>query len=202
MPLLLASTFQHFKKIDVFQEQLSTWKVACITTAALAQIDDVVDRPDWVIGEIEAIETRAGEFFEYDLRGKNSDDLDRDLQSCDLIYFIGGNTFVLLEYLQKSNFQKFIVPFLAAGKSLWGGSAGAIINCPDIHYIACMDEPEKANLNSTKGLSLTSLSIIPHWKCGHHQEALECLSKNPDLDLICLTDDQAIYINDNCIEVL
>jgi hypothetical protein len=147
MPLLLASTFQHFKKLDVFQEQLSTWKVACITTAALAQIDDVVDRPDWVIGEIEAIETRAG-------------------------------------------------------KSLWGGSAGAIINCPDIHYIACMDEPEKANLNSTKGLSLTSLSIIPHWKCGHHQEALECLSKNPDLDLICLTDDQAIYINDNCIEVL
>lgn len=123
MPLLLASTFQHFKKLSDFENQLSSWKVACITTAALCQIDDNRDRPEWVIGEISAIKNCAKEFLEYDLRKKTSDDLARDLNDCDLIYFIGGNTYCLLEAINHSGFRSFSKNHLSQEKSIWGGSA-------------------------------------------------------------------------------
>jgi len=202
MPLLLGSTFQHFKGLKRFEPFLSDAKVACVTTAALCQIDDDSNRPDWIVGEIDAIKTKSGDFFEYDLREKTWSDLIRDLTACDLIYFIGGNTYCLLEHVNKSGFRDFLKNFLNDGKSIWGGSAGAIIHCPDIDYIASMDEPEKANLDSTKGLALTLLSIMPHWQTKHHDAALECLRQNPDLDILCLTDDQAVYVDGNIIEII
>lgn len=112
MSLLLASTFQHFKGLDRFHDFLSTAKVACITTAALTQIDDNPNRPDWVVGEVEAVKNLSSEFFEYDLRGKNGDDLNRDLSSCDLIYFTGGNTYCLLDAVNESGFREFAPAFL------------------------------------------------------------------------------------------
>lgn len=65
-----------------------------------------------------------------------------------------------------------------------------------------MDEPEKSNLKNYKGLDLTDIYFMPHWMGGHHQEALECIANNPDTNITCLTDDQAIYIDDNKIEIL
>ena len=88
MPLLLASTFQHFKHLSDFEDDLRKWNVGCIITAALEQIDDSPEWPEWMKGEIAEVEKLSGEFFEYDIRGKNRDDLDRDLSDCDLIYFI------------------------------------------------------------------------------------------------------------------
>jgi len=202
MPLLLASTFQHFKQLDAFKNSLKSWKVACITTAALTQIDDNPERPAWVIGEIDAIRNLAGEFFEYDLRGKKIDDLKTDLSHCDLIYFIGGNTFCLLEIINKSGFREFSKKYISEGRSIWGGSAGAIVHCPDINYITCMDDPKKANLESTKALMNTHLYILPHWNGKHQAEALECLKTNSALPIVCLTDEQAIYIDGNKIEIL
>lgn len=202
MSLLLASTFQHFDFKEYFSDELSLWKVACITTAALMQIDDNPNRPDWVKGEISAVEDSSKEFFEYDLRGKNIDDLKHDLSDCDLIYLIGGNTFCLLDVINKSSFRDFLPEFLGTGKSIWGGSAGACVCCPDIDYIRAMDEPEKSDLKSTVGLGLTDLYIIPHFHTKHHAAALECLKNNPDKKIICLRDEQAIYIDRNSIEIL
>ena len=202
MPLLLASTFQHFKKLDDFHGLLSSAKVACIVTAENPYIEKKGGRPDWAQAEIDAVCNRAETSFEYDLTNKKFEDLRQDLSECDLIYFIGGNTFYLLDQVNKSGFRDFAQPYLSTGKSIWGGSAGAIIHCPDINYIASMDEPEEVNLKSTKGLNFVDFYLMPHWKGGHHSEALECLAANPDISIICLTDDQAIYVEDNKIEIL
>lgn len=191
MPLLLASTFQYFDISENFSDILKISKVACVTTAALAQIDDNPARPEWVNGEINAVKTLSGEFFEYDLRGKSQDELKCDLTDCDIIYFIGGNTYCLLDAVNQSGFRDFAVQFLKNGKSIWGGSAGAIIFCPDIDYIRAMDKPEKSDLY-----------ILPHWKGKHQKEAEQCLADNPDLDILCLTDEQAVYIDGNQIEIL
>lgn len=202
MPLLLASTFQKFENLHEFEDDLNTWTVACVTTAALAQIDDCPDRPNWVLGEIDAVRQHAKKFFEYDLRGKNLNDFQNDLSDCDLIYFIGGNTYCLLEAINQSGFREFSKAHLDQGRSIWGGSAGAIVNGPDIDFIRLMDEPEKANLTSTKGMSFTILYIMPHWKGAHHQEALECLKENAHVDILCLTDKQAVYLDGNKMEIL
>jgi dipeptidase E len=202
MPLLLASTFQHFKGLNQFHDFLSKAKVACITTAALAQIDDNPDRPAWMTGEIEAIQNLSKDFFEYDLRGKTSSDLENDLLDCDLIYFIGGNTYCLLEAANCSGYREFAPKFLGQGKSIWGGSAGAIIHCPDIDYIRSMDEPAKSTLTDYTGIGLMDLYLMPHWKGKHHAEAVQCIQGNPDIDIVCLTDDQAVHIDGNRIEIL
>jgi dipeptidase E len=202
MPLLLASTFQYFDVAKHFSQSLKVSKIACITTAALMQIDDNPVRPEWVNGEISAVKNLSYEFFEYDLRGKSYNDLQSDLLDCDLIYFIGGNTFCLLDAANKSGFGQFASEYLKAGKSIWGGSAGAIIFCPDINFIRAMDDPDKSNLRDTKGLELTDLYILLHWKGKHQKEAEQCIANNPDLNILCLTDEQAVYIQDNQIEVL
>lgn len=202
MPLLLASTFQHFKKLSDFSEILGTWCVACVITAAIPDTEQNGSRPEWAQAEIDAVAQHAKEFFEYDLANKTPDMLEADLPDCDLIYFIGGNTFHLLDMVNKSGFREFVTGHLAQGKSVWGGSAGAIIHGPDIAFIKSMDAPEKANLTSTQGLELTQLRILPHWHGNHHQEALDCLAKNPDVDIICLTDDQALFIEGNKTEIL
>jgi peptidase E len=200
MPLLLSSTFQHFEGLDRFLDRLSTWKVSCITTAALAQCGNNLE--PWALSEIDNVCSHAKEYFEYDLRGKILDDLKRDLHDCDLVYFTGGNTYCLLEAIQKSGFYEFSKMHLAKEKSIWGSSAGSIVNGPDIQFIASMDEPEKANLESTKEMNYTHLYILPHWNGELHDEALQCLNNNRDLPIICLNDSQAIYIENNRIEIL
>lgn len=177
-------------------------KVACIVTAENPYVKKKGGRPDWAQAEIDAVCKRANNSFEYDLTNKTRQDLQQDLSDCDLIYFIGGNTFYLLDQVNQSGFRDFVQPYLRAGKSIWGGSAGAIIHCPDINYVALMDDPTKEDLDNTTGLNLVDFSLIPHWKGGHHSEALECLAANPDLSIICLTDDQAIYVEGNKIEIL
>lgn len=202
MPLLLASEFKFFKQKDIFKDSLASWKVACITTAALGQMGEKTIRPEWMDKEIQPIKELSGQFFEYDLNRKNISDLNNDLLDCDLIYFIGGNTYCLLDAVNKSGFRQFAPDHLSQGKSIWGGSAGAVIMCPNIDYIRAMDEPEKSSLQDYSGLGLTDLYILPHWKGDYQEQAQECLAKNPNLEITCLTDAQAIYIDGNRIEVL
>lgn len=43
---------------------------------------------------------------------------------------------------------------------------------------------------------------MPHWKGQHHDDALKCVAATPDLSVFCLTDDQALCIDKNKIDIL
>ena len=64
---------------------------------------------------------------------------ERTLQRCDLIYVSGGNTFFLLQELEKSGAKTIILEQVKGGKPYIGESAGSIIMAPNISYAKDMD---------------------------------------------------------------
>lgn len=60
----------------------------------------------------------------------------RNLLDFDAIYIGGGNTYNLLQSMKNSNFGLKISEFLTAGKTVYGGSAGAIVMAKSIRSVA------------------------------------------------------------------
>lgn len=82
------------------------------------------------------------------------------LKGADLVYVAGGNTYFLLQHMQRTDFwsvYRETAPLYA------GVSAGAIVTCPDISYIDDLDEREQApGLQDTTGAGLVDFRILPH----------------------------------------
>ncbi|MGD9650118.1 MAG: Type 1 glutamine amidotransferase-like domain-containing protein [Dongiaceae bacterium] len=130
------------------------------------------------------------------------------LEKCDIVYIGGGNTFFLLEKLKQCNFKEALDDFLKKGGLYIGSSAGAIAACPDIGFIAPMDDPSIAKLSDNKGLGLVDFSVLPHLENKEYEEyaaaALEIannLIKQKGLSF-GLRDDQALWIRNEYVEIL
>ncbi len=76
-----------------------------------------------------------------------------ELESFESIYIGGGNTFLLLTLLKSSGFDQYLPEFAAQGKSLYGGSAGAIVLGRNILTAAHIDRNDVAQVD-TRGLDL------------------------------------------------
>lgn len=106
------------------------------------------------------------------------DALARDLAKLDLVWVVGGNTFLLRRAMRQSGFDTLICKFLDADKLVYGGfSAGAIVACPDLRGIDLMDEPDKVADGYDpaviwEGLNLVPFHIVPHYDSGHHESPL------------------------------
>ena len=109
---------------------------------------------------------------------------ERTLQRCDLIYVSGGNTFFLLQELEKSGAKTIILEQVKGGKPYIGESAGSVIMAPNISYVKDMDEAERAapQLKSFEGLGLV---------------AEKTLVKYAKLGLKPITNQQALFVNGN-----
>ena len=63
------------------------------------------------------------------------------LKNNDYIYVTGGNTFFLLQEMNRSGAGDLIKTQINAGKLFIGESAGAILLAPDIEYVKDTDDP-------------------------------------------------------------
>ncbi|MDP9196322.1 MAG: Type 1 glutamine amidotransferase-like domain-containing protein, partial [Pseudomonadota bacterium] len=142
--LLLASNLRDFTpKLDrVFDRPLAEMAVVCIPTAAAGE--DNIDR--WLIPEKAALRDRVKSFTEFDLQGKTPEQVRHALAHANIICLTGGNTYFLLEHVQKSGFAQALKPCLDHGAWYVGASAGTVLACPDIDYIRAMDKPDRAQL--------------------------------------------------------
>ena len=115
----------------------------------------------------------------------------------------GGNTYYLLEAMNQINFQDVLDVFFKRGGIYLGSSAGSIVMCPDIDFIREMEEPEKANLESTTAHDLIDFSIVPHVNQKKFHHAFEDIlsGANKDKKTISLRDDQALWIEDDYMRV-
>ena len=123
---------------------------------------------------------------------------ERTLQRCDLIYVSGGNTFFLLQELEKSGAKTIILEQVKGGKPYIGESAGSVIMAPNISYVKDMDEAERAapQLKSFEGLGLVDFYPLPHYKSFPFEEVTEkMLVKYAKLGLKPITNQQALFIN-------
>ena len=155
---------------------------------------------DYVDEAKEAFENLGLNIEVLDVSGAPKDLIERTLQSCNLIYVSGGNTFYLLQELEKSGAKTIILEQVKGGKPYIGESAGSIIMAPNISYAKDMDVAEKAapQLKSFEGLGLVDFYPLPHYKSFPFEEVTEkMLVKYAKLGLKPITNQQALFVNGN-----
>ncbi|MEZ7615406.1 Type 1 glutamine amidotransferase-like domain-containing protein [Streptococcus sp. 27098_8_73] len=140
-----------------------------------------------------------------------------DIASCDretaqakifqskIIYVSGGNTFYLLQELNKKQLLPLIKEQIRDGLVYIGESAGAIITAKDIDYNKLMDDKTVATeLFDTAGLGEVNFYILPHYGeepfTDSSQKTFE-MYKN-QLDLMRINNSQAVIVNDKGIKVV
>lgn len=117
------------------------------------------------------------------------------LKNTEFLYVSGGNTFYLLQELQKKNLLGYINQRVNEGMIYVGESAGSIIASPDIEYIKYMDDPKAApELKSKNALNLVDFYTLPHWGEEPFKEAAEKIRQiyADSLELVAIDNKSAI----------
>jgi dipeptidase E len=126
------------------------------------------------------------------------------LDTYDLIWVVGGNSFVLARAMTRSRFGQAVSKALDDGRLVYAGySAGICVATPDLEGISLMDEPDALPDGYPKDVRATTLGwvpwrIVPHWRSEHPEAplaelAVEHLLQN-GLPFRTLRDGQAIVV--------
>ncbi|MES2223614.1 MAG: Type 1 glutamine amidotransferase-like domain-containing protein [Patescibacteria group bacterium] len=134
-------------------------------------------------------------FEEFDIEGKNEEEIREFFKDKNVIQVSGGNPFYLLKSIRESGFDKVLKDLLNEGLIYVGSSAGSYIMCPTIEVAAWKVGRNNYGLND-----LTALAYVPFLlKCHYTDSAKDTiLEKVKDLkySLKILRDDQAFLVED------
>lgn len=123
--------------------------------------------------------------------------LKEKLAGHDLIWAMGGNTYMLRYEMRRSGFEKVIGELLDKGAVYGGDSAGALVAGASIAGVESADEPEFAEELIEDGLGLVPFAILPHVDNPEFTDVLPIFrnvheGKN---DIIELKDSQAVIFD-------
>lgn len=192
--LFLASLFKDVAKIfvDFVNENLAGKTVTLIPTAALP------DKLDFHIKYSMELLSKMGLIVDkLEISTATHLDIANKLENNDYIYVAGGNTFFLLQEMNRSGAGILIKEQIKAGKLFIGESAGAILLAPDIEYSKDTDNPLIApHLKTFEALNIIDFYPVPHYKNDPLKEAVETvISKyGTELPLVPFSNSQAILI--------
>ena len=116
---------------------------------------------------------------ELDLRAHFGDpaSLRQRLAGYDLVWVMGGNSFVLRRAMKSSGFDTIIRDLLEADTIAYGGyAAGAVVAGPSLRGLELMDDPWELPEGYDEpliwsGLGLTPFAIVPHFRSRHPEAA-------------------------------
>ncbi len=116
---------------------------------------------------------------ELDLRAYFGDpgSLRQRLAAFDLVWVMGGNSFVLRRAMRSSGFDTVIRESLEADAIAYGGyAAGAVVAGPSLRGLELMDDPWELPEGYDEpliwhGLGLTPFAIVPHHRSRHPEAA-------------------------------
>lgn len=144
--------------------------------------------------------------IDIDLKEVDESALETQLADIDLVLIAGGNTFYLLDKVRKSGFDKVLPKMLERGLIYVGSSAGSILCCPTIEGAKRFDDPADApDLTDYSGLNLFDKVIIPHAHKEKYAERIKQTTAEMNeqgLEVITLTDDQAVIVTDEGSKVV
>lgn len=136
--------------------------------------------------------------FDLDIKDKTERELEEELRFADIIFVAGGNTFYLLDQVQKSGFAEVIKRLMWSKRIVYvGSSAGAVLAGPDIKPIEILERLELTpELQSTKALELVDFVVLPHYRKEKYADKFDSIIKQygNTFDLIPITNDQAVIV--------
>jgi dipeptidase E len=117
---------------------------------------------------------------------------------------MGGNTFHLNYYAQKSGFGDVIKNLLLEGLVYGGESAGAILVGSTLHGIEYLDDPKLAPEILWNGIGLLDYGLIPHWGWEKYGEYISKARNEMEKHgtVITLDNDKALVIIDGQTKVV
>ncbi|MDN3351177.1 Type 1 glutamine amidotransferase-like domain-containing protein [Actinomadura sp. DC4] len=165
-------------------------------------------RAEGVAGEVTALAGLGLTAEEVDLRAYfgQAERLAADLERYELVWFRGGNTFVLRAALALSGGDRVLADLVRADTVVWGGySAGCCVLAPSLRGIEQVDDPGAVlGCYGTEpvwdGLGLVEYAIVPHYRSGHPESAaVELLAaryRTEETAHRTLRDGEAIVVGD------
>lgn len=192
--LFLASLFKEVSQIfaDFAGKNLAGKTVTFIPTAALPE------KLDFHIKYSKELLSKMGLIVdELEISTATPLDIVKKLENNDYIYVAGGNTFFLLQEMNRTGAGDLIKTQINAGKLFIGESAGAILLAPDIEYAKDTDNPLAAPLLKTfEALNIIDFYPVPHYKDDSLKEAVEIvISKyGTVLPIVPFSNTQAILV--------
>lgn len=164
MKLFLTSKFHHVaediaSKLSEAQKQ----NVVFITTPfKYRQFKECA--LDWHYNNLDAMKKYGYNYEFYDITGKTSSDVEKDLAKYHTMYVEGGSPFFFMQESYKNNFGDYVKKRLDSGMIYISESAGSIVAGPDI---AANSRPGKSlqdyDLPNSDGFNLVNFAILPHW---------------------------------------
>jgi len=189
----------------LLEKPLSEVAVALIPNAK----DYLVERArNFVIGErVRLFESLGMKVDVVDLRDFNDAlNLRAELAPYNLIWAMGGNTFVLRNAMKRSGFDFIIEDLLLTGTVYGGDSAGALVAGSSIGGInlESADTPQFAEEVIYKGLNLVPYIIVPHSDNPEFAEVMKAVGQRPDRGkkLIELKDSGAVIFDGDAHRVI
>ena len=183
-----------------FLQRLHCRKMVCIPTAS-----NVEEYRDYVEEALEFFRESGISLKNLDISKKTKQEILPVLEDCSCLYIAGGNTFYLLQELQKKDLLHLIQDKVQQGMLYMGESAGAILTAPDIRYSQMMDDMSLAPmLKNCKGLSLFQHYILPHHGEFPFEESTEEIIRQygAHLPLLPINNRQAVVVSGQKYQVL
>lgn len=114
-----------------------------------------------------------------DLRAYFGDEpgLSKRLRTFDLVWVMGGNSFILRRAMKQSRFDRVIGDMLADDLLIYGGDgAGAALAGPNLRGFELVDDPWELPESYSEslvwpGLRLIPFTIVPHFRSNHPDSA-------------------------------
>ena len=112
----------------------------------------------------------------------------------DVVYISGGNTFLTLQKLRSTGFDRELVRLVRSGVTYVGGSAGAHVVSKSVSHVARYD-PLPENFDDFSGLGLFNGIFVCHFSAerDEHFRSLKAAGEN----VFSLRNDQTIIVTEN-----
>ncbi len=206
MKLLLTSAGLSNKSIiDALEKLLGKSakgiKLAFIPTAANVEPGD----KSWMIDDLDNFRKSGFEVDIVDISAVSKEVWLPRLESAEVLFFGGGNTFHLMHWVKKSGLIE-LLPELLKNRVYAGISAGSCIAGPTIYNSVQNLFGEKYELEIKEGLGLVNFQIIPHLNSPYfkkiRKENLEVASKELKESVYAIDDNSAIVLEGKNVEVV
>lgn len=172
----------------------------------IASASAIYPDPAWTDVDRDTLRDFGHQLDEIVPEARSRDDTARQLDTVDALFVSGGNTFHLLHVLRSTGADTLIVERVRAGLPYIGASAGAVVAGPDILPASLVDDPaETAPLESTRGLGLVDVVVIPH--ADGIVTGREVIDRTrarfaDRYPLVFIDDDQALVVSDDARSVV
>ncbi|MDF7666582.1 Type 1 glutamine amidotransferase-like domain-containing protein [Orbaceae bacterium ESL0727] len=122
----------------------------------------------------------------------------RKIADAQILFIAGGNTFYLLQELQREKLVSLLVDKINSGTPYIGESAGAMILAPRLEYSKMMDDVSAApDLDDYAGLAVTNFYTLPHYREYPFAESVQQIMQvyQESIHLVPINNSEAILTN-------